>query len=349
MASDARIVILTEGNTEPLRAKTATSVIRYRTKDVVAVLDSTQAGKSAGELLGVGGDLPIVGSLDDANSANTLLIGIAPSGGKIPANWRSTIRQAIERGWTIVSGLHEHLANDAEFSALAETHGSQLQDVRRNFELDVADGNGFRPGCLRILTVGQDCSVGKMVTSIEIAKALAAEGHDAQFVATGQTGIMIAGAGCPVDGVIADFLNGAVERLIRANESHAILVIEGQGSLAHPRYSPVTLGLLHGARPQGLVLCYEAERPHVSGMPNTKLVSLEPLVDAYQCIAQLVADSRVIGVALNGRRLDAREAAVEVERVESRLGIPVCDVYRDGAAKLANATLQLQKKLGLAE
>jgi uncharacterized NAD-dependent epimerase/dehydratase family protein len=343
-----RIIVLTEGHTKPLRAKTATSVIRYRGDDVIAVLDSTQAGKTAGELLGVGGMTPVVGSLEEAPDADTLLIGIAPSGGKIPAAWRTTIAAAISRGMQILSGLHEFLSDDAEFSQLAEKHGARLDDIRRNDERDVADGRGFREGCLRIQTIGNDCCVGKMVAAIEAARALQAAGHDAKFVATGQTGILIAGEGCPVDCVVSDFLNGAVEKLTRANEAHDILLIEGQGSLAHPRYSPVTLGLLHGARPQGLILCYEAQRPQVHGMPDVELLPLAQIKAIYEQAAALVSPTQVIAAAVNTYRLSDDESTQEIHRVEQELGIPACDVYRHGADKLTAAILALRETMMVA-
>ena len=345
MSDQPKIVVLTEGHTDPLKAKTATSVVRYRTSDVVALLDSTQAGKTAGELLGVGGDIPIIGSLDEMPGATALLMGIASAGGKIPTAWRPVILNAIGRGMDVISGLHEFLSDDPEFSAAAANHNVELHDVRKNNERDVADATGFREGCVRIETVGQDCSVGKMVTAIELARGLTAAGQDAAFAATGQTGIMISGAGCPVDCVVSDFLNGAVERLVRANESHDFVIIEGQGSLAQPRYSPVTLGLLHGARPQGLVLCYEAARPHTHGMEHVPLKPLAELRAGYEVAASLVAPTEVIGIGINSRRLSAEEAVQECERVESELGLPACDVYRDGPAKLVAASLKLRQSL----
>lgn len=328
-----------------MRAKTAASVIRYRGQDVVALLDSTQAGHTSEELMGIGGAIPVISSLDEAPDANLLLIGIAPSGGKIPAAWRPIMLAAIQRGMSVSSGLHEFLCDDPEFSQAAIQHNVQLLDARKNDEHDVADATGFREGCVRIETVGQDCCVGKMVTAIELARGLTEAGHDAQFVATGQTGIMIEGAGCPVDCVVSDFLNGAVEKLVRANQEHDFVVIEGQGSLSHPRYSPVTLGLMHGARPQGLILCYEAARPHVHGMEHVPLTPLAQLRDAYELSASLVHPAKVIGIGVNSRRLSAEESQVECDRVESELGVPACDVFRDGPAKLVTAAVELRTAL----
>jgi uncharacterized NAD-dependent epimerase/dehydratase family protein len=340
-----RLVILTEGRTEPVGAKTAACVIRYGSDEVLALLDSTQAGRTAGELLGVGGAIPVVGRLEQASAANTLLVGIAPSGGKLPPAWRATVLEAIARGWDVVSGLHDFLSDDAEFVAAARKHGVRLVDVRKNDEHDVASSAGFREDCLRIQTVGQDCSCGKMVVSVEVARALARDGHDAKFVATGQTGILVEGDGCPVDCVVSDFLNGAVEKLVLANQHHDILVIEGQGFIAHPRYSPVTLGLLHGARPQGLILCYEAGRPHVMGMPGVALMPLAELRTLYETVAGAIAPARVIGLGLNSRLLSPEDAERERERVRAEMGLPVCDVYRHGPAELVDAVVGFRAEL----
>jgi uncharacterized NAD-dependent epimerase/dehydratase family protein len=341
-----RIVILTDGRTNPVNAKTASCVIRYKPEEVVALLDTTQPGKTSQELLGVGGSLPVVDKLADAPGANTLLIGIAPSGGKLPPAWRKILLEAIERGMNLVSGLHDFLSNDPEISAAAAKRGVEIHDVRRNNERDVANRQNLREDCLRIHTVGQDCSVGKMLASVEIAIGLKKRGHDAKFVATGQTGIMIEGDGCPVDCVVSDFVNGAVEKLVLANQHHDILLIEGQGSLSHPRYSAVTLGLLHGCVPHGLILVYEAGRKTVLGMDYVPLTPLQKIVEVNETMARLANPlARVIGVAMNSRLLNADEAQAERERVRRELGVPVCDVIRHGPDDMVDAVLNLQKEL----
>jgi uncharacterized NAD-dependent epimerase/dehydratase family protein len=343
--ADRRIVILTDGRTNPVNAKTAACVIRYKPQDVVALLDTTQAGKTAGELLGVGGSIPIVATLADAPQANTLLIGIAPSGGKLPPPWRKILLEAIDRGMNLVSGLHDFLSNDPEFAAAAAKKGVEIHDVRKNNERDVANRLNLREDCLRIQTVGQDCSVGKMLASVELAIALQARGYDAKFVATGQTGIMIEGDGCPVDCVVSDFVNGAVEKLVLANQHHEILLIEGQGSISHPRYSAVTLGLLHGCVPHGLILVYEAGRKNVLGMDYMPLPSLKKIVEANELMAAFAYPAKVIGVAMNSRLLKADEAEAERERVRRELGVPVCDVIRHGSDDLVDAILALRRQL----
>ncbi|MDA7864554.1 DUF1611 domain-containing protein [bacterium] len=339
------MVILTDGHSNPLTAKTACSVLRYCQSEVIAVLDTTATGQTAEQLLGVGGTIPVIAELDSAPNAKTLLIGIAPPGGKIPEHWRPIIMSAIARGMNVLSGLHEFLAQDSEFATAAVTAGTELIDVRHNDEHEVANRSGLRSDCLRILTIGQDCCVGKMVVSIELTRDLIARRHRAKFVATGQTGILIAGDGCPIDCVVSDFISGAVEKQILANQEHDILCIEGQGSLAHPRYSAVTLGLLHGSIPHGMVLCYEAGRKTVHGMPDIDLASLAVLKAAYESAANLMMPSQIIGIAMNSRLLSAAAAEEERNRVRDEFQLPVCDVFRHGPAELSEAVLKLKQRI----
>ena len=342
---DRRIVVLTEGVSDPLTAKTAINVIRYRPEQVVAVFDSAHRGRSSQALLGVGGDLPVIGSLGDAPGANTLLIGIAPPGGRLPQAMRQVVLDAIGLGWTIESGLHDFLSSDAELVAAAQRTGAVLRDVRKNNERDVANRQGIDERCLRIHTVGNDCSIGKMVVAVELARALARAGHDTKFVATGQTGIMIEGDGCPVDCVVSDFVSGSAEKLVLANQHHAIMVIEGQAALTHPRYSAVTLGLLHGTLPDGLILCYEVGRTHHYHMDEIPLTPLSELIRVNELMANLMHPCRVIGLAMNSRKVTPAEADRERERIRAELGLPVCDVLRHGSQELVDAVLKLKKQL----
>lgn len=337
-----RIIVLTDGYTDSHTAKTAICVIRYRPQEVVALLDKPAAGKTCQEVIGTGGAIPVVAALADAPEADTLLIGIAPPGGKIPKVWRPIVLEAIARGMNIVSGLHDLLKDDAEFVAAAAKHGVQLVDVRDNNERDVANRVGIREECLRLHTIANDCSCGKMVTAVEVVEGLKRRGRDAKFVATGQTGIMVEGDGIPVDRVISDFVNGAAEKLVLANQHHEVIVIEGQGSLFHPRYSCVTLGLLHGAMPDGLIACYEMGRTKVQGM-KVDLPSLERVIEVYEMTAGIMHPCRVIGVAVNGRAFNDEQVAAECEDVTRRTGLPACDVYRHGPDKLVEAVLAMKK------
>jgi uncharacterized NAD-dependent epimerase/dehydratase family protein len=339
------MVVLTDGHTDPHTAKTAICVIRYRPDEVVAVLDRQAAGRTCQEVVGVGGQIPVVASLAEAPQANALLIGIAPPGGKIPPAWRSIILEAIARKLNVVSGLHDFLNHDPEFKAAAAEHGVELVDVRQTNEHECASREGIRDDCLRIHTVANDCSLGKMLVAVEVSQGLRRAGTDAKFVATGQTGILVEGDGCPIDRVISDFVNGAAERLVLANQHHEVLVIEGQGSLFHPRYSCVTLGLLHGAMPDGLILCYEVGRKTIGGMDRFPLAPLERVREVYEMSANIMHPCRVIGVAMNSSKVSPEEAAAERHRVRRRLGLPVCDVIRDGPDELVEAVLQLKRAL----
>jgi uncharacterized NAD-dependent epimerase/dehydratase family protein len=340
-----KYIVLTEGHSEPHAAKTACSVIRYRTSEVLAVLDSQQRGRTTQEVLSVGGGIPFVDSLAAAPEANTLLIGIAPVGGKIPATWRAIVLQAIERGMDIVSGLHDFLADDPEFAAAAARQGVKLIYVRRNRERQVAQQVGLRDDCLRIHTVGHDCSVGKMVAAIEVTNELKRRGRDAKFLASGQTGIMVEGDGVPVDCVVADFVSGAIEQLVLRHQHHEILLIEGQGSLVHPAYSGVTLGLLHGCAPHGLILCYEIGRETITGVPGMRIPPLSEIRRLNEVMANVMRPCRVIGIGMNSRLVSAAEAAAERERVRADLQLPVCDVFRDGPQELADAVLKLREEV----
>ena len=340
------MVLLTGGVTNPGAAKTAVNLIRYKPEEVVAVLDPANAGKTAQEVLGIGSALPVVGTLEAAAGANMAVIGIAPAGGKLPPDLRVAVLRAIALGMDILSGLHSFLADDPELAAAAKQHGVRLIDLRKNQERDVAHRTGINEKCLRIHTVGHDCNVGKMVVSLELARALQCRGFSSKFVATGQTGMMIEGDGCPVDAVVVDFINGAAEKLVLANQHHEIIVVEGQGSIVHPRYSAVTLGLLHGCMPDGLILCYEIGRENVHGMEKVKLPSLSKFKELYETMANIMHPCKVIGLGINGRKFSDGEVETERHRIEQELGLPACDILRHGPGALVEAVLQLKQEIG---
>jgi len=339
-----RFVILTEGYANPLTAKTAVCVLRYCPGEVVALLDSTQAGKTSRDVLGVG-DVPFVSDLDQAPDAKTLLFGIANPGGKIPPAWRSLMLRAIERGLDIVSGMHEFLCADPEFAAAAAARGVRLIDVRKSPLKRVSGAVQFRPDCLRVHTVGQDCSVGKMVTGVEVTHELKRRGYDAKFAATGQTGIIVEGDGYPIDCMVADFISGAAEQLVLDNQHHDFVLIEGQGSLVHPFYSGVTLGLLHGCQPQGLIFCYEVGRTAPHGADHVQLPPLAKIIQLTEMAASVYQPCRVIAISMNSRRLSAVETEAERDRIRAEFGLPACDVFRHGTGELVDAVLRLKQDL----
>ncbi len=337
------IALLIEGFPDKSAAKTAISLIRYRSADVVALIDSTRAGLHANEVLGVGGNVPIYASLDDTPVADTLMLGTAPSGGRLPANWRTCICAALRRGMTVISGLHDRLADDPEFSQLAQQHQAEIHDIRHSKCTHLATRKGLRPECLRIHAVGHDCNVGKMVAMLEIEAVLKQRQRDAQFVATGQTGIMITGSGIAVDCVVADFVNGAAEQLVLDHQEHEILLIEGQGSILSPMYSAVTCGLLHGCVPHGLILCYQVGRTKFRHT-HTPIPPLRVFYDLYESITSSLSPCKIIGIAVNGRDCSTQEGAAICSALTHEFQVPAVDVYRDGAEKLADAVEQLENE-----
>ena len=339
------ITLLTDGHSNPFVAKTAISILRYRGGDVVAILDAVSAGKTAQEVLNTGSSTPFVSTLDEIPHTDSLYIGIAPPGGNLPPEWKPLILAAIEKRMDVVSGLHDFLNEDDDYVAAAKQTGAKLIDVRANKFKKIALGQPFHPECVRIHSVGQDCSVGKMVATLEINRGLTERGFDAEFLATGQTGIMICGKGIPVDCVVSDFVNGAAEQLVRDNENHDFVLIEGQGSISHPAYSAVTLGLLHGCAPDGLVFCYEAGRNQVKGLNNIDLPSMRDQIDACLTNANLRHTCELIGIVVNTRTLDAQQAADEIKRTEDTFNLPACDVYRNGPDKLVDACIALKEQL----
>ncbi|MGQ3411942.1 DUF1611 domain-containing protein [Natrinema sp. LN54] len=317
----------------PDRAKTALGVLRYADHDVVAVLDRETAGQRVTDFVPDVQDAPIVAGMDDLepDAVDTLLIGISPIGGEFDESWRDDVRTALEDGCDVISGLHYFLAEDEEFARLAAEHGCEIRDVRNPpADLSVADGVAGEVDAEVILTVGTDCSVGKMTTTMELARDARAAGHDAAVIPTGQTGIMIEGWGNPIDRVVSDFTAGAVEEMIlEKGDQHDYLFVEGQGSIVHPAYSPVTLGILHGSMADELVLCHEAGREAIHGYESFSLPSIPTYVDLYESIAAPVAESQIVAGAINTAGLaDDAAARDAVEEYADTLGAPATDVIR---------------------
>ena len=335
-----RLVILTGGLLGVFTAKTAVSLIRYRPEQVVAVLDEKHAGQDLEQIVGIGSGIPIVASVEEARrwEPNELLIGVAPVGGALDASWRAHIREALRAGMDVAAGLHIPLSRDKEFAELARQHGNRIFDLREPPEdLPIAGGLARTAKAKRILTVGTDCNVGKMVTAIELQRVLAEKGRDAAFVATGQTGIMIDGNGIAIDRVISDFVAGAAELLVLENAEREVLCIEGQGSIINVAYSGVTLGLLHGCCADGMIMCHHAPRDRSLHFQDFPLPSLPELIDLYEAVTAAVWPGRVIGISLNTVGLSPDEARAEKDRIEDLTGLPTTDPVRFGAEPLAEA------------
>ncbi len=335
-----RLLVLAEGQFSVHHAKTAIGVIRYGRDPVVAVLDSTRAGGSVADVL-PGYDIPFVASVEEAlalpEPPTALLIGIAPTGGRLPGEWRTTILAALDAGLHVLSGLHQFLGDDPEFAAAARAGGANIIDYRRPPErMDTAVGRRHGPGKRVILTVGTDCAIGKMSVALELAAAGRRAGRNALMVPTGQTGQMIEGWGVAVDRVISDFENGTVEWLVEEGEARGDwLIVEGQGSLDHPAYSAVTLGLIHGATPHAMVMVHKPglEEHDFDHLPEASfpIASLPGFIDLHERVAGLVAPSRVVAVALNTSLIpDDAAARRAIEATAAETGLPCDDVVRFG-------------------
>ena len=267
-----------------------------------------------------------------AKGARGLVIGVANPGGVIPANWRASLVEALEAGLDIVSGMHVRLAEIPEIAEAAALLGRQLIDIRVP-PADIPVATGRKRSGKRLLTVGTDCALGKKYTALAIARAFEARGLDADFRATGQTGIMIAGGGMPMDAVISDFEAGAAELLSPDAAPEHWDVIEGQGSLAHPAYAAVSLGLLHGSQPDVFVVCHEPGRTVMLGTAGYEVASIEEIIDLTTALGSRTNPAvRCGGVSFNTSALSEAEAAEVIERESKRLGLPVADPVRGGPA-----------------
>lgn len=337
-----KLAILAEGQFAPATAKTAIGVLRYAPYPVVAIVDSMTAGRDALAVVGVGKGVPIVASVADAIAlgAEALLIGTAAPGGRIADAYRAHLAGALERGVTVWNGLHERVLSDPALAAAAERGKAVVRELREPpADLPIGGHRVRREGATVVLTVGTDAAVGKMTASLEISEALRRAGKRAAFVATGQTGIAIAGVGIAVDAVVADFIAGAAEKMVcDAAESADYVIVEGQGSLTHPGFSGVTLGLLHGSAPDLMVLCHDAARPVMKGYEREglRVRSLRDCVRIYEEAAAWSrpldsARARVIALALNTARLTGDLARAAITEARGQTALPAADPIRDGA------------------
>ena len=309
-----------------LDAKTASGILDWRPDRCVAQMRLPECGVD----LGLPEADPVAAR---AMGARTLVIGAAPFGGALAESWLDSLEQALAAGLNIASGLHERLSDVPRLTAAAARHGGRLYDVRRPGG-PFAVASGARRSGRRLLTVGTDCAVGKKYTALAIARAMSDLGFPADFRATGQTGILIAGGGVPIDAVVSDFVAGAAESLSPANDPEHWDVIEGQGSLFHPAYAGVSLGLLHGSQPDAIVVCHAPGRRSIDGYDGF------PVPDLKRCIAANILAARLTnpdvicaGVALNTAKLSDRERELALSEAAAATGLPVFDpmVHGGGA------------------
>ncbi len=313
-------------------------IVHYGPHPVVAILDSTRAGESYAEI-------PIVATVADAVplGPTTAAVGVATQGGRFPPAWRELLKDSIRAGLDLESGLHELISDDPELAALAAKHGVELRDLRKPpSDLSVPTGANLQIPATIVLTVGSDCAIGKKTVAVELDLAARRRGLKSVFVPTGQTGIWIAGWGIAIDAVVSDFLAGAAERLVVEGVARGgeLLWVEGQGSLVHPAYSGVTMGLMHGAAPHAYVLVHKAGATHTEGYPDHPLPPLSELIELHERASLPLRRAKVVAIALHTGALEEHEARAAINQVEQETGLPADDPVRFGADTLLDAVLK---------
>ena len=324
-------------STHPTDAKTACGLRDWCPDDVMGEWSLPQATVSVG--------LPRLSPAEAAaRGAGSLVVGIAPVGGRVPDSWLPDLEAAIASGLDIVSGMHMRLTSFPSLVAAAQQHGVRLMDVRHS-DTTFPAGTGDKRTGMRVATVGTDCALGKKYTALALTNALRARGAKATFRATGQTGILIAGSGVPIDALVADFISGGAEWVSPAREDGGWDLIEGQGSLFHPSFAGVSLGLLHGSQPDVIVMCHEAGRQQMRGLPHYSVPSLKDCIEANLTAARLTnAKVSIAGVALNTSLMPV-EAGIELcGQIERELGLPCQDPVTMGTSKIVDRMLECVAK-----
>ncbi len=342
--SDKRYLILAEGYShDPHYGKTMEGVMRYRRESVVAILDTRRAGETVD-------GIPIVGSVNDALCFNpdTALVGVVTQGGHFPGDWRDLLKSCAAKGLHLENGLHYRLNQVPGLVEVAERHGVELRDLREPPpDLSTATGENLSVPATIVLTVGSDCAIGKMTATCELDLEARRRGIASVFVPTGQTGMAIAGWGIAVDAVVSDFIAGAAERLVVEGRRRGgdLLWVEGQGSILHPVYSGVTVGLMHGSALHLYVLCHEVGRTEVEGAGGGPhpLPGLAELVDLHERMSLRARPAKVAAVALNTRFVEENEARAAIAAAEAETGLPADDPVRFGAGRLVDAVLAGKK------
>lgn len=320
---------------DQLAAKTAGGIVDWRPDWCVGQL----------RLEGCNADLGIADvTIDDAvaKGAKTMIVGVVNAGGVMPDHWITEIVAALDAGMDVATGLHKRLSSTPEIAEAAKRNGRKLHDVRFSEQVFATGKGTKRPG-LRLLAVGTDCSVGKKYTALALDQEMRDRGMKSEFCATGQTGIFISSRGVSIDAVVADFISGAAEWLTPDNEPDAWQVVEGQGSLFHPSFAGVTLGLLHGSQPDAFVVCHEPTRTNMRGVPAA-LPSIQEVIDLVTLQGRLTnLDIRCIGLCINTAALSDEDARDYLAKLEAEYGMPAVDPIRTGAGPIVD---ELQKQFG---
>jgi uncharacterized NAD-dependent epimerase/dehydratase family protein len=338
-----RIALLAEGRLSSIGLRMVIAALLYIPERVVAVIDSTKERLTAQEVIGFGGDAPVVPSLTDALALrpDSLLIGITPLGGQLPEQWRAIIREAIAAGLHIISGLKQNLSDDTELAALAAEHGVRIHDLRvvsKSHQIR-AQGSWRMRSVPTILTVGTDSNTGKMTTALMMHREMLRRGLRSVFIGTGPTGILIGNRGVAIDAVKGDFLEGALEfEIDRAvNEGHEYIIVEGQSAITNSGNGAIALGLLHGAMPDAMVLCHQPSR-RVDGY-SLPLPSLKTSIALHEELVGLFKPAKVIGIGLNSMDMSRSELSIAQQVMYDETLLPAVDPLRESPAPLVDALI----------
>ena len=336
MSQKKKIVILSHGAFNYIKNKTGNMLIRYRTDEVVALLDRTKSGMTANDELGYGGNIPVLDNFDACIDLepDTLVIGNASQGGFISDDYRAEGIKAIEFGCDIISGMHHFINDDVEFVQLAEKHNVSLFDLRRPPEPpNFPKGSWHKRKIPVLLIVGTDCDTGKMTTAWEVSERLKSRGRKVEFIGTGQTGILLSGAGVPIDAVKADFMAGEIEHLIdKVSEDTELIIVEGQGALTNQYYAGVTLGLLHGAMPDYMLMTHDPARElDVTDYP---MATMRLVMDMHLDLMSNFKKSKFIGINLLTFKLSDEDAKKEIDKVKEEYSMATTDLIRYGSNEL---------------
>lgn len=334
------LVILAEGFLGTENTKLISALLHYGEWPIVAFIDSNKAGQTIHDIMGYGGDIPIVASVEESLKYNpsALLLGIATQGGELPFGWKHILLKALDNDLDIISGLHYFLNGDKDLAEKADQKGKIMWDVREPILPEKVCKNLSRPSSPKVvLTVGSDCSCGKMFTSLELAKTI----KKSKFLATGQTGILVSGSGIPLDRIIGDFMAGAAEGLVHSNLDKNLdwLIVEGQGSLIHPSFSGVTLALMHGTAPDAMILCHNASRKYLKNF-DIPFPSMNRLVEIYENAMGFIRPARVVGISINCHGIDDKAADWILKQTEDITGLPTVDPLKTGVQRLYDSLLE---------
>ncbi|KAH0533845.1 hypothetical protein FGG08_007530 [Glutinoglossum americanum] len=343
--TERRLALLMHGAIQGDGGKMGLGLLRYSEDPIICVIDKESVGQDITALTGIPRPVPIVASVEDAAAlgANTLVPAIAPAGGALPPEWRAEVGRALRMGFSLINGLHEKMA-DAPDMRDALQPGATIYDVRQEpAGLDNSSGLARDLAAKRVLTVGTDMAIGKMTTSLELHAAAKRRGVPSAFVATGQIGICISGAGIPLDAIRVDFAPGAVEKAVLEAaakiEDQGIIWVEGQGSVLHPA-SSAWLALIRGSIPTELILCHRIGQERIMRIPWVKIPPLAEVAALYEAICAPIQPAKVVGIALNGGYLPDDDVRAACEAIEAETGLPTTDTVRFGGEKLLDAVLR---------